>query len=766
MIKFKPILSALFVLFVLYSCQDDLEVNKYERPDWLAGKVYTQIQDQPELSTFARCVELTGYDSIINISGSYTVFAPSNEAFEKWLAQIPEYNSVEDIPKQELTRLVKYHLVQNPWSKIQLRTLDVYGWIDSLDINNDEPRGYKRETLLMEDDRNYGVKIEDEEPIIVDTTSTNWYRRVATDSRKYAPVFYSEYFNIHDLNSGDYEFYFDRSFTGGSDLYFANGKIVSDEIPAENGFVYIIDEVVEPLKNGYQILEEEKGQFNYSKYLDLVNYFPNFEYNEQKTQDQPGAELGLEVDSLFDLTYPILAFDLSNERTQPPSGTYGLPQNVTIRYHHGLMAPTNDAFSQLIDQFINIPNGWGSLDNTPIHIKRIIANSHMSVNSIYPTDIEKGFYNGENDIVYIDESSIIQKEYGSNCTFIGLNKPVIPRAFSSVTGPVYLQRGYSRSMYAIEQAGLLPALKRANQDYMLFVESDGNLRADSSLAYNQIREIFSTFLITPGGFQEFAVSKNDLRTLFLNHIAVSQPKGIARKEFVPNMAGNYLIMNNETGEVSGTGQTTVGYRGSVPAPNFPRQISTNADNGTTYSIDNWFSFTATSLYDKIQSSYPHFYNLMKKAGFVVEREYRFSFVSESEFYTVFIPTQEALNAYNVNSLTIPELQKFLKMHFIQGEIIFTDGNKQPAYYETTREDEKSTQFSTVYTQLYVEPGIDVIRFLNKEGEVYAEVEESDATNVLTGVNLGEGQQIFNNVYNNAVIHEIDTVLIYNEVDTK
>ncbi|MFW5762307.1 MAG: fasciclin domain-containing protein [Cyclobacteriaceae bacterium] len=131
-----------------------------------------------------------------------------------------------------------------------------------------------------------------------------------------------------------------------------------------------------------------------------------------------------------------------------------------------------------------------------------------------------------------------------------------------------------------------------------------------------------------------------------------------------------------------------------------------------------------------------------------------------------MPSDEALDAYDINSLSKEELRKFLMMHIIQGDIIFTDGNKSAGYYETTRIDERSTQYSTVYTQLYVEPGIDVIRFKDKEGSVYAEVNESERTNQLTGVNIGEGQQIFNNVYNNAVIHEIDTVLLYNELDTK
>ena len=148
--------TGFFVIFI--SCRDDFYQNeKYKRPDWLAGKLYTQIKEQSALSTFARCLELSGYDTIINTSGSYTVFAPDNEAFDLYFQNSPNYNSVEEIPSDELSRIVKYHIVQNPWSKEQLKSLDIYGWIDTLDINNDEPRGYKRETLLREKDQKFGM---------------------------------------------------------------------------------------------------------------------------------------------------------------------------------------------------------------------------------------------------------------------------------------------------------------------------------------------------------------------------------------------------------------------------------------------------------------------------------------------------------------------------------------------------------------------------------------------------------------------------------
>ncbi|SHE75541.1 Fasciclin domain-containing protein [Mariniphaga anaerophila] len=771
MIRSKiPILLTIGMALFVLSCRDYLD-NKYERPDWLAGKVYSQILEHPELSTFAQCLELTGYDTIINVSGSYTVFAPSNEAFDSWFSKNPDFSRIDDVPADELQELVKYHIVQNAWSKQQLRSLDVFGWIDTLDLNNNKPRGFKRETLLKDDDRKYGwtqIGVRNKaRPIIIDTLKAPMARRVITDSRKYAPVFFSEYLNIYDLKRDDYQFYFDRSFDGASELYYGNAKISSAEIFSENGFVYIVDQVVDPLRNAYQILEEGDGSESYAQFMDLVNHFPAFSYNQDETDKQPGAKEGLAVDSLFNLTFPELAFNLTSERTKAPAGVVGLPENVTYRYHHGMVAPTDDAFDELIETYIKIPNGWGTLDGAPDNIKRIIANTHLSINPVYPSDFSAGFYNGELDLVKLESSNIVHKEFSSNSTFIGLSKAIVPRAFSSVTGPVYLQQGFRNVMAAIERAGLLPALKRQNRDYMFFVESDANTRVDSSLVYNELNEVFSVFLISPGTTpQRFTLSQNDLRILLMSHVATKQPRGLARKEFLPNLAGSYIVVNNETGEVSGTAPTTRGYKGTSTVVEFPRILSSTADNGITYEVNNWFSFSVTSIYNRIQGNYPKFHALLQQAGLALDKQFRYSFLSDNEFYSIFVPSAQALDELDVSSLTQDELQKLLMLHFVQGELIFTDGSSSPGYFETTRVDEKSTSFSTVYTQLYVEPGIDYIRFKDKTGATYTQVEESEKTNLLTGVNLGESNDVFSNIFNNAVIHEIDRVLTFGDVDTQ
>ena len=752
--------ASLGLLFA--GCDPDDREDKYARPDWLVGKVYTQLRDQPDLSTFALCLELTGYDTIVDRSGSYTVFAPTNVAFSEYL-QAQSYNSVEDISPAVLSEIVKYHIVQNPWTKTQLRTLDVYGWIDTLDLRNNKPRGFKRQTLLLDRNRKLGVtQRQGGSLVVVDTTESNWHRIVATDSRKYAPIFFREYFDIYELNSEDYEFYFDRPFESSGDIYYAGGKIMGDEIFAENGFIYMIDRVVEPLPNAFQILESGGGGESFTDFLNLINMFPEFEYNEEKTFDQPGAEQGFQVDSLFDIFYPDLTFDILNEQTSPPSGTFGLPNNVTIRYHHGLVAPTDAAFEAFWNEYFVGSNRWNTISNTPDNILRILVNTHMSANPIYPTDFNHGFYNGEMDRVTLDPANIIDARFGSNCSFIGVDQAVVPRVFNSVAGPVYLLRGYSKVMYAVEEAGLLSALKREGEDYMFFVESNTNTSLDSSLIYMNGR--FSLFT-TGASVREYTINTSSLRTLIMNHIGVRNPTGAPRKEFIRNLTGNYLIVNNETGEISGTASTTIGYQGLVTQPNYPVMISTDADNGTTYDIENWFSFSATNIFQRIRSEFPHFHDLLMQAGLGNEFELRYTFLSENENYTVFVPTEPALAASGADTLQGDDLKDFLRFHFIQGSMIFTDGSSPPGYYETARVDERSTPFTTVFSKIYIDPGVDVIRIPDAQGTDYAVAEESGSTNLMAGRDVGEGTEVFRNLVITQVIHEIDRALIYQEVDT-
>jgi uncharacterized surface protein with fasciclin (FAS1) repeats len=322
-------------------------------------------------------------------------------------------------------------------------------------------------------------------------------------------------------------------------------------------------------------------------------------------------------------------------------------------------------------------------------------------------------------------------------------------------------------MNAIEKTGLLAALKRQGKDYAFYVENDENLGIDSSLIYDAVNDEFFVYNISGALNIGTRLSITDLRNLILNHIGAENPNHLSRKEFIRNLAGNYLVINNETGEVRGNSPTTFGYLGSTMVQVIPDEISENADNGKTYDIPNWFNFRSSDLYIKISTDFPAFHNLLVSAGLANTGTYTYNFLSLDEYYTVFAPTAAALADYPYGSLTREQLKKFLMMHFIQGSMIFTDGRKASGFYETARIDEKSTQYTKIFTKLYIEPSPDFIRLRADDGTTYLSVEESPVTNLtVSRVLNNSGGSAFPTMVTNAVIHSVDKVLVFDDMDTE
>jgi len=322
-------------------------------------------------------------------------------------------------------------------------------------------------------------------------------------------------------------------------------------------------------------------------------------------------------------------------------------------------------------------------------------------------------------------------------------------------------------MYAIERSGLLTALKRQNSDYVFFIESDLNLSLDSALIYKPADEQFEVWQVADGTTpMRRSVTTSDLRNLLLNHIGIEQPTGLPRKEFIKTLGGNFLIVNNETGEVRGSDRTTFGYKNNQAVVIRPSLIPMSTDNGKTYDISNWFNFLSGDLYSLISSTYPAFHNLLVQSGLANTGQFKYTFLSDDENYTVFVPNDAALAAFPVGSLTLGDLRKFLMMHFVQGALIFTDGKASSGYYETTRVDEKSTQYTKVFTKVYIQPGIDEISFRDKVGVNYLTVPESSVTNRTAARTLGAADVTYPAIVTNGVIHEIDRVFDFNEMDTE
>jgi uncharacterized surface protein with fasciclin (FAS1) repeats len=753
----KFILVAVLAISI-FSCREE-EFYKYDRPEWLSGKLYSQVEATEGLDSFAVCLKKSGVDTIINVSGSFTVFAPVNEAFREFFRESPQYNKISDIPAGELEKIVRYHIIQNSWTIPQLSALDVYGWIDPDDPNNNKPRGYKRQTLLQETNRKYPVTIKRGVYSITDSLSSNLTRTVFTPSRKYVPLFFDRFLGVAGLSGSDYDFYFQPGYSVGK-MHYAGARIVSPEIYAENGIAYKIDKVILPLGNAEKILSREYPGHSYSDFLKMVYRYGQISPNMQETQKLPGFRQGLAVDTLYNLTFPELTFNIHSELTNPPN----TPATFSIRYHNGLVAPTNQALEELFNKVITGPGRWPNLNAVPDDIYKIIVKSHMSASPVYQKDFTRGFINGENDLVFIDPSTVVQAEYASNATFSGVNKPVVPRAFSSVTGPVYLNPGYSIFRTALERTKVIATLKRKNENYQFFIIPDNTLGIDSSL-----------FLIpdlrNPDNFQFVTWDKSseryiyrttdELVTQLFNQVGITQPTGSGRKEFIPNLAGNYIVFDWENDDVSGGASSTYGFMGDSVITLAPRLLE-QVDNGLVYEVNGWFNFPQANMY-ATTGRYSEFTKLIEQAGLRSNLYQRLNFISPGEKYTVFIPSDEALRNYDTSNMTKEELTQFIKYHFVRGDIVFTDGKKPKGAYPTMRVDESSTVYNRKYSPLILNPGVDKIDIMNPDGSLYYRInEKNNTTNTMVAEDTDTSPLSFKYI-TVGVVHVIDTVLVkYNK----
>lgn len=755
----RKYLIFVLVVFAAISCQKDLdELEKYQPPDWLKGKLYTQIASQDELTVFAEALVRTGMDSIINTSGLFTVFAPDNGAFDIYFESHPEFaGDIENIPLDQLKGIVDFHIVQNAWSKQQIASVNLDGWIDE-DDDKITQRAYKKETLFKSNNKEYPIAFDEDEGVkILDGDSGGASRIVYTASRKYVPVFFREYFETYDISPSDYEFFFGRPYTGG--LYFAGAEVVNEEeIPAENGYVYLVDRVVEPIPNVEEVLERTESEHSYMDFLRLIHTFPEFTANLDATYQQSGASEGLQVDTLYNLNYPELAFNIQSEITDPTSSR----SIASIQYHNGMLAPSDAAFAQFVEDYISGPNQWGRLENLPRSIKTIIVNSYMARNIIYKSDLDLGFVNAENDEVQIAEADIDERIFASNATFFGLNKAIIPRAFSSVTAPVYLRRGYFTFLTAIEETNILDALKKSGQEYTFFIIPDigTGILADSSIILGEKRNeiVFTGFDYSLE--DEVNISKNDLRKKILNHVGTSLPEGFADIEFVKNLAGNYLVFDNVNNIVRGTAPTTYGLNGDSLVDVVPALLDEQTDNGKTFRINTWLSFSKNPMSAQIVSVNPNFMYLMEDAGLadrLIGDEFELSFLNPGVSYTAFIPSFTALNNYNTDTLSGPELEQFIRNHFVPNYLLFTDGKVSSGKFATLN--------SGTSSALEIRSIPDKITLLDRLGAELSVIEPGQVnTNLTTTTSIGNDDSNSRwNFVTNGVVHMIDTVLISDQI---
>jgi uncharacterized surface protein with fasciclin (FAS1) repeats len=128
----------------LYSCRPDDDY--FKSPEEMQVRIFERLSADTAYSTFVKGVEKAGLKEILQRSGLYTAFAPTNAAFSEYLSA-NNYSSIESIPDSVLIPLINYHfMVPMKFSydftgKVRYNTradayLNIYRNADTFTVNN------------------------------------------------------------------------------------------------------------------------------------------------------------------------------------------------------------------------------------------------------------------------------------------------------------------------------------------------------------------------------------------------------------------------------------------------------------------------------------------------------------------------------------------------------------------------------------------------------------------------------------------------------
>lgn len=114
----RKMLWLLFIPFLTTACEDNMDKH-YEVPNWVPASIWDILEEKGNFSIFLQGTDLAGYKQMLEGKSLLTVMAPDDDAFKAYLTE-NNYSSISDMPKEELKKLIAYHLLYYSYNKENL----------------------------------------------------------------------------------------------------------------------------------------------------------------------------------------------------------------------------------------------------------------------------------------------------------------------------------------------------------------------------------------------------------------------------------------------------------------------------------------------------------------------------------------------------------------------------------------------------------------------------------------------------------------------
>jgi uncharacterized surface protein with fasciclin (FAS1) repeats len=636
-------LVLLLLPLTLLACQSKME-KYYEVPEWLRGSAWAVLQEEGNYTIFLEGVERAGFRPILEGKSIVTLMVPDDAAFNAYFSA-NGITSISAMNADELKKLIGFHLFYYSYDKSMLINFLPEGQ-EAGEVTGDINAGlyYKFRTRSGD-------------------APTQEYDRASNKTRtvyhleRFAPVFSYRFFETKGIDAkSNYEFFYPGSTWTGDEIQEAskgfnvsNASVNEYEIVADNGYIYKIDRVLEPLETIYN---EMKNNPSYSSFTSLYDVFSNYRYESNLTADY-GTNLG--VDSLFLHDHNGLV---------PIALEWPIPlytaMTTLASVGYTVFAPNNEALDQFYRDFWQ-PGGYESLEMVDSVAKMILVGlSTYGGEMIFPEEIENGKVTDDyGNPLDFSMADVADRAICVNGSFYGLTKMNTPPLLTSIMGPAFQNKGNRSFLYTLWGSGLIRSYGSSTMNYVMLIPSDAQMETSGYFLRDYDSGPTALAIETEDGWVN--LSANNMLNISSLHAATgSEPlKTSGKQVYVTNSPFNYWYVKD--GKITSSERfNRLMVPGNTEDPFVPfTEITRNGqpwNNGRAYSYDtsdgifvstaggDGLSYRLAVVNDK-NYAYNTFAQLLRIAGMATiggtEAEKYVTGLSYQRFIA-FIPTEQAV----------------------------------------------------------------------------------------------------------------------------
>ena len=467
--------------WTVQSCKDEYTLTG--QPSWLGNSIYERLQEDGNYTTLLRLVDDLEQTEVLSHSGSKTLFAANDSAFQAWFGNnkwgVKNYSQLSTAQKK---MLLNNTMINNPYLIELLSNVSGTPPLEGMCM--------RRETATTIYD-----SVEIISPDKMPATAV-WQR--FRDQRKSIPIlkdattppmihFLPKFMEYYNINSEDLAVLTNHQATSANEAWVNSRKVLERDITCKNGYIQRIDGVIEPMTNMAEVLRQRP---QLSKWSELIDRFSAPYYNATATSEY--NRLFNNEDSVYTMRYFSKRSAGGTALTETPDGEvaaalltfdpgwnqymYSNTMGYDLHYDAGAMiAPTNEALETWWNnEGKDLQMEYGSWENVPNATLAKLLNVNM-----LPTFTEAVPSKFERVLNDAKESLGIEARYVDSCfmacngVVYMVNKVFSPAEYASVAYPALAHQSTMNVIYwAIDQLNFLPYLLSMDSRYSLLLPTN------------------------------------------------------------------------------------------------------------------------------------------------------------------------------------------------------------------------------------------------------------------------------------------------------